>query len=98
MWGRHISSKNPEGIKQEHLDTRRIAAGIRMALYCALTARRNAMNASGRRQRQAANGFAHLAPRQRPNYKKRDAATSAARLRRQIDTERRMSQNKGKKK
>ena len=56
------------------------------------------MNASGRRQRQAANGFAHLAPRQRPNYKKRDAATSAARLRRQIDTERRMSQNKGKKK
>lgn len=55
------------------------------------------MNANGRRQRQAKNGYAHLAARQRPNYRKRDAATSAARLQRQIATERRMSQNKGKK-
>lgn len=35
-------------------------------------------NASGRRYKQAKNGFAHLTPRQRPNYKKRDAATAAA--------------------
>lgn len=34
------------------------------------------MNASGRRQRQAKNNFNHLAPRQRPNYKRRDLATS----------------------
>lgn len=56
------------------------------------------MNANGRRHKQALNGFAHLAPRQRPNYKLRDAATSAARLRKQIENERRMSQGKGKKK
>lgn len=36
------------------------------------------MNASGRRQRQAKNNYSHLAPRQRPNYKKRDEATAAA--------------------
>lgn len=44
-----------------------------------------------RRRRQHANGFAHLPPGQRPNFKKRDALTAAARLRRQIETERRMS-------
>lgn len=55
------------------------------------------MNANGRRQRQAKNGFAHLSPRQRPNYRKRDAATSAARLQRQIANERRMAQGKKKK-
>lgn len=49
-----------------------------------------------RRARQAANGFAHLSPRQRPNYKKRDAATSARRLEKAIATERRMAQRKKK--
>lgn len=34
------------------------------------------MNASGRRQRQAKNGYSHWAPRQRPNYKRRDLETS----------------------
>jgi hypothetical protein len=56
------------------------------------------MNANGRRARQAAHNFNHLAPRQRPNYKKRDAAIAAARLRRQIDTERRINQSSKKKK
>jgi hypothetical protein len=36
------------------------------------------MNASGRRHKQALNGFKHLTPRQRPNYKKRDATAAAA--------------------
>lgn len=31
---------------------------------------------NARRRRQAANKFSHLAPRQRPNYKMRDVATS----------------------
>lgn len=47
---------------------------------------------NARRRRQAANGFAHLAPQQRPNYKRRDMATSMAheqRLR-QRENERRM--------
>jgi hypothetical protein len=34
------------------------------------------MNANGRRYRQAKNGYSHLSPRQRPNYKMRDIATS----------------------
>lgn len=34
------------------------------------------MNANGRRYRQAKNRFNHLTPRQRPNYKLRDLATS----------------------
>ena len=55
------------------------------------------MNANGRRYRQAKNGYGHLAARQRPGYRKRDAATSAARLQRQIANERRMAQGKGKK-
>lgn len=32
------------------------------------------------RRRQAANGFAHLAPRQRPHYKKRSQQASAEHL------------------
>lgn len=55
------------------------------------------MNANGRRAKQAANNYGHLCPRQRPNYKKRDAATSARRLQKAIATERRMSQGKKKK-
>lgn len=55
------------------------------------------MNASGRRYKQALNGFKHLAPRQRPNYRKRDAEASARRLTQQIATERRMQAGKKKK-
>lgn len=47
---------------------------------------------NARRRRQAANGFSHLSPRQRPNYKRRDMATAVAheqRLR-QRENERRM--------
>lgn len=51
-----------------------------------------------RRRRQHANNFAHLPERKRPFYKKRDAATAAARLRRLIETERRIAQSGGKKK
>lgn len=54
------------------------------------------MNASGRRQRQAKNGFAHLAPRQRPNYKKRDIAASILHEQRLRATENRIRQGKKK--
>lgn len=56
------------------------------------------MNASGRRYRQAIQGFNHLAPRQRPNYKKRDAETSARHQAKVVATEQRirMSSKKGK--
>lgn len=50
------------------------------------------------RRRQAANGFAHLAKRQRPHYKKRSAEASARRLAALIATENRMRQGKNKKK
>lgn len=46
------------------------------------------MNANGRRQRQARNGYAHLAPRQRPNYKRRDLAVAAARSAKKLQAER----------
>lgn len=45
-----------------------------------------------RRRKQAAGGYKHMAPLKRPRYKKRDAQTSAARLRRLIETERRIKQ------
>ncbi len=45
-----------------------------------------------RRRAQAKNGYRHLAPKQRPVYKKMDNETSARRLRRLIDTERRIKQ------
>lgn len=54
-------------------------------------------NASGRRYKQALNRYSHLAPRQRPNYKQRDAAASARRLASVIATERRIAQGKRKK-
>ena len=47
---------------------------------------------NARRRRQATNNYNHLAPRQRPNYKRRDTAVSVAheqRLR-QRENERRM--------
>jgi hypothetical protein len=50
------------------------------------------------RRRQAANNYAHLPPRLRPNFKKRSAEASAARLQKLIATERRIAQGgKGKK-
>jgi hypothetical protein len=54
------------------------------------------MNAAGRRYRQAINRFNHLTPRQRPNYKIRDAAASARHLARVIANERRISAKKKK--
>jgi hypothetical protein len=53
---------------------------------------------NARRRRQAANGFAHLAPRQRPNYKKRDSATAAAHNARVLQRERDRNTRKGAKK
>lgn len=55
-------------------------------------------NASGRRYKQALNRYRHLAPRQRPNYKQRDAAVSARHLARVIATQRRIQAGTGKKK
>lgn len=52
------------------------------------------MNASSRRQRQAKNNFNHLAPKQRPNYKKRDAEAAA---RHQADLLRRERERAGRK-
>jgi hypothetical protein len=54
------------------------------------------MNANGRRYRQAKNKFAHWTPRQRPNYKMRDAAASARHLARVKATEQRIKQGKKK--
>lgn len=54
------------------------------------------MNASGRRQRQAKNGFKHLAPRQRPNYRMRDLATSVRHEQRLRETAKRIAQGKKK--
>ncbi len=51
-----------------------------------------------RRRRQAANGFAHLAPRQRPNYKKRDITAARAHEARVVQRERERQQRKGMKK
>jgi hypothetical protein len=56
------------------------------------------MNANGRRARQAAQNFNHLTPRQRPNFKRRDAATAARHredvLRREREREQRKSKSK----
>lgn len=54
-------------------------------------------NAAGRRYKQALNKFRHIAKRQRPVYKQRDAAASARRLAQVIATERRIKQGQGKK-
>lgn len=51
------------------------------------------MNANGRRYKQAKSGYNHLAPRQRPNYKKRDAETSARHLAKTMATEQRIRQS-----
>lgn len=46
------------------------------------------MNASGRRQRQAKNGYAHLAPRQRPGYKRRDLAVASVKSAKKLAAQR----------
>lgn len=51
---------------------------------------------NARRRKQAANNYNHLTPRQRPNYKKRDAETSARHNARILATERRIQQGKRK--
>jgi hypothetical protein len=56
------------------------------------------MNASGRRQRQAKNNYNHWAPRQRPNYKKRDRAAAARHTEMVLRREREREQRKSKKK
>lgn len=48
-----------------------------------------------RRRKQAAMGYKHMAPLDRPKYKKRDALTSAQRLRRQIEREKAYQLRKG---
>lgn len=53
------------------------------------------MNASGRRRRQAKQNYNHLAPRQRPNYKKRDAVSAAAHNARVLAAERARAARKG---
>lgn len=54
------------------------------------------MNAAGRRQRQAKNNYSHLAPRDRPNYKKRDIEASRRHAAKILATERRIAQGKKK--
>lgn len=56
------------------------------------------MNANGRRYKQALNGFKHLTPRQRPNYKKRTVEASARHAAKVIATENRIRQGSKKKK
>lgn len=51
--------------------------------------------AAKRRRRQAVKEYRHVAAMGRPKYKKSDAAASARKLRKKIDTERRIAQ-KGK--
>lgn len=45
-------------------------------------------NTAGRRYKQAIQGFKHLTPRQRPNYKKRDSAAAQAHHERILQRER----------
>lgn len=56
------------------------------------------MNANGRRYRQATHKYNHLTPRQRPNYKMRDAATSQRHLAKIVATEQRIRMGSKKKK
>lgn len=54
--------------------------------------------AAKRRRKQAANNYAHLAPKQRPNYKKRSLAASTAHEARKRITAQRIAQGKNKSK
>lgn len=56
----------------------------------------NIMNANGRRARQAKNNFGHLAPKDRPNYKKRSVEASQKHAARVLETERRIRMGKKK--
>lgn len=53
---------------------------------------------NARRRKQAAQNYNHLAPRQRPNYKKRDAETSARHEAKVVATEQRIRMGSKKKK
>lgn len=55
-------------------------------------------NTAGRRYKQAISGFKHLARRQRPNYKKRDATAAAAHNAALRQRENERNQRKGMKK
>lgn len=52
---------------------------------------------NARRRKQAVQNMNHLSPRERPNYKKRDAATSARHNAQVLATERRILQGSRKK-
>lgn len=52
------------------------------------------MNTSGRRQRQARNGYKDLSKQRRPIYKKPDAAKSARRMRQSVEKQKKMQMNK----
>lgn len=54
--------------------------------------------AAKRRRKQAANGYGHVGPMDRPNYKKRSKEAAAKHLANLIAKERRMSAGKNKKK
>lgn len=51
-----------------------------------------------RRAKQAAQNFNHLAPKQRPNYKRRDASAAQKHLERVVQREHERQQRKGAKK
>lgn len=55
-------------------------------------------NTAGRRYKQAISDYKHLTPRQRPNYKKRDATAAAAHNARLRQRENERNQRKGAKK
>ena len=46
------------------------------------------MNASGRRHKQAKNGYAHIAKHQRPIYKRRDLSIASARSAKKLAAQR----------
>lgn len=52
----------------------------------------SAARTARRRRKQAVQNYNHLAPRQRPNYKKRDLETSARHNAKVLATERRIMQ------
>jgi hypothetical protein len=54
-------------------------------------------NASGRRHKQALNGFKHLAKRQRPNYKIRDKQAAMRKESEFRARQRKIQENKSKK-
>lgn len=51
-----------------------------------------------RRRKQANNNYMHMAPQDRPHYKRRSAAVASARLLRLVQREKERNQRKGMKK